>query len=136
MKKVRLFLHDREVRLFTRTGTTGVVNKAKAADAVSPNVVHSLDSAALMLCVLECVDQGVKDFSLIHDSFGAHPNDTEIMYTAVRQSLTNMYEAYCPFEEIRSQTLAAIDAKDKVPAVPTKGNLDLSQIIEAEYAFA
>jgi DNA-directed RNA polymerase len=136
MKKVRLFLHDREVRLFTRTGTTGAVNKAKAADAVSPNVVHSLDSAALMLCVLECVDQGVKDFSLIHDSFGAHPNDTEIMYTAVRQSLTNMYEAYCPFEEIRSQTLAAIDAKDKVPAVPTKGNLDLSQIIDAEYAFA
>lgn len=112
------------------------MNKAKAADAVSPNVVHSLDSAALMLCVLECVDQGVKDFSLIHDSFGAHPNDTEIMYTAVRQSLTNMYEAYCPFEEIRSQTLAAIDAKDKVPGVPTKGNLDLSQIIDAEYAFA
>ena len=136
MKKVKLFLHDREVRLFTRTGPTGVVNKAKAADAVSPNVVHSLDSAALMLCVLECVDAGVKDFSLIHDSFGAHPNDTEIMYSAVRQSLTNMYEAYCPFEEIRSQTIAAIDAKEKVPGTPAKGVLDLSTIIDAEYAFA
>ena len=135
-KKVQLFLHDREVRLFARTGPTEVVNKAKAADAVSPNVVHSLDSAALMLCVIDCVEAGVKDFSLIHDSFGAHPNDTESMYVAVRQSLINMYESYCPFEEIRSQTNAAIDAKEKVPSIPTKGTLDLRSILDAEYAFA
>ena len=135
-KKVQLFLHDREVRLFARTGPTEVVNKVKAADAVSPNVVHSLDSAALMLCVLDCVEAGVKDFSLIHDSFGAHPNDTETMYVAVRQSLINMYEAYCPFEEIRSQTYDAMDAKEKVPNVPEKGDLDLARILDADYAFA
>jgi DNA-directed RNA polymerase len=135
-KNVRLFLHDRMVRLTARTGPTEVVNKAKAADAVSPNVVHSLDSAALMLCVIDCVEAGVKDFSLIHDSFGAHPNDTETMYVAVRQSLINMYEAYCPFEEIRRQTYDAMDAKEKVPTVPTKGALDLSSILAADYAFA
>lgn len=135
-KKVTLFLHDKPVQLFARTGPTEVVNKAKAADAVSPNVVHSLDSAALMLCVLDCAEAGVKDFSLIHDSFGAHPNDTETMYVAVRQSLINMYEAYCPFEEIRSQTYDAMDAKEKVPNVPDKGTLDLSHILSADYAFA
>lgn len=135
-KKVKLFLHDKEVRLFARTGATEVVNKAKAADAVSPNVVHSLDSAALMLCVLDCSEAGVKDFSLIHDSFGAHPNDTETMYVAVRQSLINMYESYCPLEEIRSQTYDAIDAKEKVPSLPQKGHLDLSSILAADYAFA
>lgn len=135
-KKVKLFLHDREVRLFARTDATEVVNKAKAADAVSPNVVHSLDSAALMLCVLDCVEAGVRDFSLIHDSFGAHPNDTETMYVAVRQSLINMYESYCPFEEIRSQTYDAMDAKEKVPNVPEKGTLDLAHILAADYAFA
>lgn len=136
VKKVRLFLHDREVRLFARTGETEVVNKAKAADAVSPNVVHSLDSAALMLCVLDCVEAGVRDFSLIHDSFGVHANDTETMYVAVRQSLINMYDGYCPLEEIRRQTYDAIDAKEKVPAVPGKGDLDLSRILQADYAFA
>lgn len=135
-KKVTLFLHDRSVQLFARTGASEIVNKAKAADAVSPNVVHSLDSAALMLCVLDCVEAGVKDFSLIHDSFGAHPNDTETMYAAVRQSLINMYEAYCPFEEIRRQTYDAMDAKEKVPNVPEKGDLDLASIREADYAFA
>jgi DNA-directed RNA polymerase len=135
-KKVKLFLHDKEVRLFARTGPTEVVNKAKAADAVSPNVVHSLDSAALMLCVLDCAEAGVRDFSLIHDSFGAHPNDTETMYHAVRQSLINMYESYCPFEEIRSQTYAALDAKEKLPEVPVKGDLDLSSILNADYAFS
>jgi DNA-directed RNA polymerase len=136
VKKVQLFLHDREVRLFTQTEPTTVVNKAKAADAVSPNVVHSMDSAALMLCVLDCVEAGVKDFLLIHDSFGAHPNDTETMYVAVRQSLISMYENYCPFEEIRSQTYGALDAKEKVPATPAKGNLDLQAIMQSAYAFA
>ena len=135
-KKVTLFLHDRPLQLFARTGPTETVNKAKAADAVSPNVVHSLDSAALMLCVIDCAEAGVKDFSLIHDSFGAHPNDTETMYVAVRQSLINMYESYCPFEEIRSQTHAALDAKEKVPTVPHKGNLSLNSILAADYAFA
>lgn len=136
VKKVQLFLHDREVRLFARMGPTEVVNKAKAADAVSPNIVHSLDSSALMLCVLDCKEAGVKDFSLIHDSFGAHANDTEIMYHAVRQSLINMYEDYCPLEEIRSQTYDALDAREKVPQVPTKGSLDLNHILRADYAFA
>jgi DNA-directed RNA polymerase len=134
-KRVKLFLHDREVELMTREDTDSV-NKAKAADAVSPNVVHSLDSAALMLCVLDCAEAGVKDFSLIHDSFGAHPNDTQTMYVAVRQSLANMYEAYCPFEEIRRQTYAALDAKEKLPAIPKTGNLDLACILDADYAFA
>lgn len=136
VKKVKLFLHDKEVRLFPRTGATEVVNKTKAADAVSPNVVHSMDSAALMLCVLDCKDAGIKDFAMIHDSFGAHPNDTETMYVAVRQSLINMYEGYCPFEEIRRQTIEAIDAKEKVPSVPEKGALDLANILNADYAFA
>lgn len=136
VKKLKMFLHDREVRLFTRTEPTPVVNKSKAADAVSPNVVHSMDSAALMLCVLDCVAEGVKDFMLIHDSFGSHPNDTETMYVAVRSSLIGMYENYCPFEEIRSQTYDALDAKDKIPPVPTKGDLNLSSIMQSPYAFS
>ena len=58
------------------------------------------------------------------------------MYVAVRQSMINMYEAYCPFEEVRSQTYAAIDAKEKVPQVPAKGTLELGRILDADYAFA
>lgn len=136
VKKLKLFLHDREVRLFNRTEALEVVNKAKAADAVSPNVVHSMDSAALMLCVLECLEHGVSSFSLIHDSFGTHANDTEAMYMAVRHSLIDMYENYCPFEEIRRQTYEHLDAKEKVPDAPSKGTLDLSSILDAEYAFS
>jgi DNA-directed RNA polymerase, mitochondrial len=135
-KKLKMFLHDREVRVITQTDPTEVVDKAKAADAISPNVVHSLDSAALMLCVLDGADYGIKDFSLIHDSFGTHANDTETLHLAVRQSLINMYQNYCPFEEIRRTTYAAVDAKAKVPEVPTKGTLDLDGILRADYAFA
>jgi DNA-directed RNA polymerase len=47
-----------------------------------------------------------------------------------------MYEAYCPFEEIRRQTYAALDAKEKLPAIPKTGNLDLACILDADYAFA
>lgn len=136
VKYVKMFLHDRAVRLSTLTEPTSIVDKAKAADAVSPNVVHSMDSAALMLCVLDCTEYGIRDFSLIHDSFGSHANDTEIMHKAIRQSLVNMYQNYCPFEEIRRTTNEALDAKEKVPDVPHKGHLDLTGILNADYAFA
>jgi len=133
-KRVKLWLADREVRVFVRGPQTKVVNKAKAADAVSPNVIHSLDSSHLMLAVLEA--EGITDFSLIHDSFGVHANNTETMYHAIRQAFVGLYEAYCPFTEIQQEVESIIDDKSKVPEVPSKGSLRLEDVLTADYAFS
>lgn len=153
-KTVKLFLHDKsvplpgkedktvgesvlkQVRLKIRTEPKKRIMKAKAGDAVAPNVIHSMDAAHLMMTVLELKDRGVRDFSLIHDSFGVHAAHTETLFATVRQAFVDMYEAFCPFEEVYHQTLEALDDKSRVPELPNKGQLDLKLINESQYAFS
>lgn len=156
MKNVQLFLFDKSVPVIDATNRdivkdTGVLKrvqslirmkpnehimKEKAKSAVAPNVIHSMDSAHLMLTVNFAKQKGINAFSLIHDSFGTHAaNTTEFFYT-IREQFVEMYEDYCPFEEIAYQTTKSIKDKTKVPPIPKKGTLDLSKVIESLYAFA
>lgn len=163
-KHVRLFLHDksipvvqnlvdnganslstgnkgitasiRQVQLTIRTKPSSRINKAKAKSAISPNVIHSLDASHLMLTVLKAKAAGLRDFSLIHDSFGTHAANTSDFFYMIREAFVEMYENYCPYETIHKATYKTLDDKTKVPQVPQKGTLDVSSIYSSLYAFA
>jgi DNA-directed RNA polymerase len=159
-KHVRLFLHDkyvpviessldnadtlmvdsvdavRQVQLTIRTRPSSRINKAKAKSAISPNVIHSLDASHLMLTVLKAKDNGLKDFSLIHDSFGTHAANTSEFFYMIREAFVDMYENYCPYETIYNATFNTIDDKSKVPNIPLKGALDVTDTYSSLYAFA
>ncbi len=156
IKRVGLFLYDKKVpvsgakehdkivdgnvlqfvRANMRMRPTEHINKEKAKSAVAPNLIHSMDAAHLMLTVIETHDYGISSFSLIHDSFGTHAGNTTRFFQIIREAFVDMYENYDPFEEIYYQTRKALEDKAKVPEVPTKGDLDLSQVINSLYAFA
>jgi DNA-directed RNA polymerase len=121
-----------------RTKPTSKIDKHKARSAVAPNVIHSMDGAHLLLTVLAAKDEGYSSFALIHDSFGVHAGKTERFFTIIREAFVEMYEAYDPFEEILEAAKAVLSDKgiEKLPEAPEKGQLDLRQIIEADYAFA
>ena len=155
-KTVKLFLYDKaipvvdakkedvvkdddvfkQIRLNLLVKPTKRINKDKARNAIAPNVIHSMDAAHLMLTVLDAHDAGIRAFSLIHDSFGTHAADTEAFFHIIRQAFVNMYESYCPFEELRAATLDALDNKSRCPDVPEKGTLDLQEVLQSDYAFA
>lgn len=156
MKQVSLWLYDKRlslndaskvdrvedgkvikwVRSRVRLKPTEVINKDKQKSAVAPNVIHSLDAAHLMLTVLEAHEQGVKHFSLIHDSFGTHAGNTTTFFQTIRQTFVQMYESYDPLEEIHHETTKAADDKTKVPQPPVRGPLDIRGVIDSLYAFA
>lgn len=156
MKQVKLFLFDKsvpvadatsedivkesgvlkKVRALLKSKPTGHINKDKAKSAVAPNIIHSLDSSHLFLTVDAAWDKQIRYFSLIHDSFGTHAaNTTEFFYT-IREQFVEMYENYCPFEEIEYHTRKSLKDKTKVPPLPKKGELDLAGVIDSLYAFA
>lgn len=95
VKKVKIFLYDRVTeapkreQISVRVRATSRVDKKKAKAAVSPNIIHSMDSSHLLLTVLTAKDAGVQDFFLIHDSFGSTPSDTDIMYTQCAKLLSS-----------------------------------------------
>lgn len=156
LKRVKMYLYDKQltideagvgdethganvlkqVRLQVRTDPNGRIDKHKARNAVAPNVIHSMDAAHLMLTVLEAVDVGIRDFSLIHDSFGTHAGNTDRFFNLIRVAFVDMYENYDPFEEIYWETYNSIDDTSKVPEPPKPGSLDLSGVLQSDYAFA
>jgi DNA-directed RNA polymerase len=155
-KRVKLFLYDKsvpvvdagkedvvvgddvlkQIRLYVSCKPTTRIKKDKAKSAISPNVIHSLDASHLLLTVLDAVDADIRSFSLIHDSFGTHAADTEKFFHIIRSAFVNMYTEYDPFEEIHAYTMEALDDKSRCPDLPQKGSVDLSKVMESDYAFA
>jgi DNA-directed RNA polymerase, mitochondrial len=126
----------KRISLCIRTKPTDRIDKDKARSAVAPNVIHSMDGAHLMLTVLNASYEGIKDFALIHDSFGTHAGKTQRFFQIIRESFVEMYDNYCPFEEVLEYALGNMEDTAKLPPMPAKGSMDLNKVIDAEYAFA
>jgi DNA-directed RNA polymerase len=95
-----------------------------------------MDGAHLMLTVLEAKDAGIHSLALIHDSFGTHAGRTAEFFGIIRKAFIGMYENYDPFEEVLRSAEANLSDPSRLPPMPEKGDLDLSVIDDALYAFA
>lgn len=77
---------------------------------ILPNFIHSLDGAHLVGTVETARARGVRDFSMIHDSFGTHAADMPTLAAALRSAFQDVY-AEDRLEELRD-FLAAYIAGD------------------------
>ncbi len=113
------------------------INVKRMANAISPNVVHSLDSSHLMLVVNQAAGDGVRDFALIHDSFGVHANRVPRFFQAIREAFVDLYEEN-PFIEIREGFIKQAEkhSSERVPELPAEGNLAITQVLNSDFAFA
>lgn len=99
-------------------------SKRKQSQGASPNAIHSLDAAHLMLTVNNC------NFPIttIHDSYGCLLGDMPELYKIVRESFVELYN---------SDPLIVIMERIKGDISQIEfGNLDINLITESEYAFA
>lgn len=101
--------------------------------AASPNVIHSLDAALLQLTVLKLHEQGYKDFSMIHDSYGMHPCDIDNLHKVIRHSA---YEIFKSDYLKEFHTYLEEYLKTELPMIPTPGQYELSEILDAPYFFS
>lgn len=147
IKKVKIYLHDRDAKVLSRTQISirtkpaRKIDKRKARAAVSPNIIHSLDSAHLLMTVLLAKDNGVEDFFLIHDSFGTVPADTELMYYSVRNTFVELYDNWCLYKSVYNQatsrlTYHGLEKLEKTIEIPAKGTLNLTDVLESQYCFS
>ena len=105
---------------------------------MSPNVIHSMDACHLQMTVLNAVDNHrIRDFFLIHDSFGVMPADCPRMFNAVRQSFVELYRDNCLYTMLANQVRDYIDDPDSVsfPEIPAKGDLVLEDVLRSQYCF-
>jgi DNA-directed RNA polymerase len=112
---------------------TNKPNTAKIKNAIAPNVVHSLDAAAMMATTVACAARGVPAFSMIHDSYACHAECVPVMADCIRTSIIDLY-----FER---DTLAGLadywrSLGADIPDPPKLGTYDIRDVRHAPFFFA
>jgi len=123
-KQLELYRGDAMYRISVSLKQKKSLNKIKQKQSTAPNVVHSVDAVHVTIVVHDATYQ----VTVVHDSFGCHAGNMGDMFMLVRYKFVELYEAN-PLEHIFEQMGA-------LHLIPKKGNLDVSEIIKSDYAFA
>lgn len=135
VKRIRSHINGSLVSLRYREAQEGTLDKRKSLSGASPNFVHSLDAAALTLTVNKCIEEGLTDFAMVHDSYGTHSPNMPLLNLKLREAFVNMYEKHDVLQELHEQALKDLPENVEVPTPPKKGNLDLQEVLKSDYFF-
>jgi DNA-directed RNA polymerase len=136
-KKLKLWLHNESIYVYVATGKEPPLLKKKCQQAISPNFVHSLDAAHLLLVAGACADEGI-EIVTVHDSFGCLPVHADRMNQILREQFVLMYQEHDVLTVSRTTAKADLTEANhgRLPPLPDKGALELSEVLQAKYAFA
>lgn len=135
-RMIHTTLSGRTLRLTLREETEALDTRRQRL-GVSPNVIHSLDACHLRMTVAQAAEEGVTDFALVHDSFGVHAAQTPRFFQIIREAVVRLYEesdVASGLQRDLAEQLPGAVAERLAP--PSPGELALSGVLEAEFAFA
>jgi DNA-directed RNA polymerase len=127
-----------EHRIATRIhGTTKikVVTEKEDADGsrhatgLAPNFVHSMDAGHLHLTTAAAARCGIDALAMIHDDYGTHAADAQKLYELIREEFVRMYTNHDPIEDF-------VTLYPECPPPPSKGTLDLTEVLRSQYFFS
>lgn len=135
-KRLDMTVAGQRVQLMLRLDSTETDVRRNAA-GISPNVVHSWDSSHLMLTINACLDAGITEFAMVHDSYGTHACNAGRLGGLLRECFIQQYSSNV-MENFRNQVLEQLpeEMHKLVPPVPALGDLDLEAIRYSDYFFA
>lgn len=112
----------------------------KQLSAFAPNFIHSLDATHLAMTALEMKRRGLPMVA-VHDSFWTHPCDMSVLAAVLREQFVDLYTHFEPLSELKSQweELYYSDLKRhgiRLPDPPQRGELQLTEVLKADYFFS
>lgn len=110
-------------------------SKHKQRNSVSPNIIHSLDAAALMLTVHEASNEGLTHFAMVHDSYGTLAADMEFLASITRRAFVRLYTEDVA-ANLEQQFRAQAADPDSIMPPPSMGTLELSAVRASDYFFS
>lgn len=117
---------------------TAKIDKRRQKTSSAPNFVHSYDAAHLMLTVVGMERRLGRPVSwaMVHDSYGTHAGDVQVLGEVLREEFVAMYADKDPLEEIRRLVVMNVPQGTDIPEIPEKGTFDLQEVLQAEFFFA
>lgn len=140
-----------QVRVAERTAKLSVREQLQG---ISPNFIHSLDASALTECLNRADDLGIQNFAAVHDAYGTHAANMDVLADLLRESfvatheydLLGMFREACIEMMIGPMVLKGMDpmeahekASDKIDKAAGRlemGSLDLPDVLRSDYFFA
>ena len=113
---------------------TRKIDSRKQVDGIVAHLVHSLDAAHMMLTINRLEAEGVHHFAMVHDSFGVHASDIDVLNRALREEFVRIYSEPVLQQFLHEQRETHRDVD--LPDVPQRGGLDIRQVIASPYFFA
>jgi DNA-directed RNA polymerase len=101
---------------------------------IAPNFVHSLDASHMLATINAMWDDGLHNFSMIHDSYGCHACDVDGMQRHIREQFVRMYTLFDPATLMAERMAEKTGLEPVLP--PENGELDINLVLEAPYFFA
>lgn len=134
--QVSAYVSGKHMRITASVEGTKLDSRRQAL-GISPNFIHSCDASHLMLTVCTALENGIADFAMIHDSFGTHAADTDILAASLRAAFCEQYTREV-LADFRNELAAQLPAEVAVelPELPPCGDLDLSLVESSLYFFA
>lgn len=111
------------------------LNRRKQFLSAAPNIIHSFDAAMLARTALRCQkEHGLADFAFIHDSYGTHACNTDLLADTLREEAyqiysTNRLQEFHDFVSLENPGVV-------LPAPPDRGDFDISEVLRSPYFFA
>lgn len=106
----------------------------KMASAGPPNVIHSCDAAHLQITTCRMYEAGIRDFAMIHDSFGCPFAHMGLMRDILRQTAVDMYAGNY-LQEWRESVERYSGLKMPDPTFEL-GEYDPTELLESVYFFS
>lgn len=120
---------EKRTRLKTPLGqlilynTTEDTHQLRMLNGIAPNFIHSLDSTLLYRTVELCIEQNIRGFWLIHDSYGVSPNSCSTLNSSFRSAYVDLFselpliswtKQICPekVEEVKQVLINTLDIKE------------------------
>jgi hypothetical protein len=128
------------------------IDKVKQAQAIIPNIIHSLDADHLISIIQKSADSKFSPLITVHDCFGTLPNLMKDLEYKVKKEFVLLYSQNQFLKEFHQSFIQLLndfqfDIKKekneeyvllgtnwlKIPSIPKQGNLDLDNIMKSKY---
>ena len=111
----------------------------RMSNGIAPNFIHALDSSALMRTVNIAVENGVKNFATVHDSFGTTAGDMNVLIASIKTAFIEIFDDADLFEDFLGEVKSQIKNPkliDKLPEVPKQKDLCINDLMDCDFFFS
>jgi DNA-directed RNA polymerase len=132
-KEVRLATADHMLKLHL-DDEKRKIDVREQVDGIVAHLVHSMDAAHMMLTVNRLYAEGIRHFAMVHDSYGVHACDVDLLNRVLREEFVRIYSEPVLQNFIEQQRKAHPGLS--LPDPPKTGDLDIRQVLSSTYFFA